>query len=35
MGIYEDKIIILMEKSNLESLLCDTTMIFNELDTTV
>ncbi|VVC30296.1 Hypothetical protein CINCED_3A007704 [Cinara cedri] len=35
MGIHEDKIIILMEKSNLESLLCDTTMVFSELDTTV
>jgi len=35
MGIREDNIIILMEKSNLESLLCETTTVFSELETTV
>lgn len=35
MGINENQIVLLMEKSSLESLLCDTTTIFNELETTV
>lgn len=35
MGIHEDSIVILMETSNLESLLCDTTTVFSELETTV
>lgn len=35
MGISENSIMVLMEKSNLESLLCDTTTVFNELETTV
>lgn len=35
MGICEDSIVVLMKKSNLESLLCDTTTVFNELETTV
>lgn len=35
MGINEDNIVILMERSNLESLLCDTTTVFSELETTV
>lgn len=33
--ISEDCIVVLMEKSNLESLLCDATTVFSELDTTV
>lgn len=35
MGIKESDIIILMEKSNLESLLCETTVLFSDLETTV
>jgi len=35
MGISEDSIAVLMETSNLESLLCDTTTVFSELETTV
>lgn len=35
MDISEDNIVILMERSNLESLLCDTTTVFSELETTV
>lgn len=35
MDINEDNIIVLMEKNNLESLLCDTTIVFSELETTV
>ncbi|XP_016658195.1 uncharacterized protein LOC100161585 isoform X2 [Acyrthosiphon pisum] len=35
MGISEDSIVVLMETSNLESLLCDTTTVFSELETTV
>ncbi|XP_025411183.1 uncharacterized protein LOC112684083 isoform X2 [Sipha flava] len=35
MGISENSIVVLMEKSNLESLLCDTTTVFSELETTV
>lgn len=34
-GISEDNIVVLMETSNLESLLCDTTTVFSELETTV
>jgi len=35
MGISQDSISILMEKSNLELLLCETTTVFSELETTV
>ncbi|XP_022167915.1 uncharacterized protein LOC111032049 isoform X2 [Myzus persicae] len=35
MDISEDSIVVLMETNNLESLLCDTTTVFSELETTV